>query len=363
MPALTADAGDARSGDQGGMMPAARWYGIRDVRVEQVRQPVCGDGEALVQVEWVGLCGSDVEEYVEGPVVAVPPVILGHEIVGVVRQPAADGTGPDTGTRVVVDVVTGCGHCFWCRRHDEGLCPELLVTGQHVDGGLAQYVVGRAERLVVVPSHLDPRVAALAEPLAVAVRALRKAGSLIGRGVLIVGGGTIGMLCAQVARAAAASTVVVVEPGVHRRELIGSWGVDTVWAPSPHSRAQEVAARFPARGVDVVVECAGRAGLAAEAASLVRRGGMVVLTGVVPPPEPMDTLDLVLGEKTVVGSAAHMWDDDVAVAIQLLASGAVDIGSMITHEVPLAEIGRAFEIMTDPTKEAVKLLVSVRGSA
>ncbi len=344
-------------------MSAARWYGAGDIRIDQVQQPVPDNGDALVEVEWVGLCGSDVEEYLHGPVVAHPPLILGHEIVGIVRVSAADGTGPAAGTRVVVDVVTGCGNCYWCQRHDEGLCPDLVVTGQHANGGLARYVVGRAERLVVVPPHLDPRTAALAEPLAVAVRALRKAGNLTGRGVLIFGGGTIGMLCAQVARVGAAASIVVVEPGPRRRETIESWDVDTVWAKSKQERADDVAGHFPGRGVDVVVECAGRSGLAGEAASLARRGGLVVLTGVVPPPDPMDTLDIVLAEKTVVGSAAHMWDDDVVVAVGLLANGSVDVTSMITHEVPLAEIGRAFEILTDPKQDAIKLLVSVTGGA
>ena len=343
-------------------MLAARWYGIRDIRVERVPRPVPASNQALVEVEWVGLCGSDIEEYLQGPVVVTPQVVLGHEIVGVVAESAADGTGPAIGTRVVVDVVTGCGHCFWCQRHEEGLCPELVVTGQHVDGGLASYVVARAERLVQLPAALDSRVAAMAEPLAVAVRAMRKAGTLTGKRVVIIGGGTIGMLCAQVAHASGATSVLVAEPDARRRAMIASWSVDTLWESSPGQRAQELAARFPGRGVDVVVECAGRAGLAGEAVTLVRRGGLVVLTGVVPPPEPLDTLDIVLGEKTVVGSAAHMWDDDVAVAVDLLASGAIRVETMLTHEVPLAQIDRAFQILTTPEEGAVKLLVSVRGA-
>lgn len=340
-------------------MRAVRWRARRTLALEQVKVPAPAPDQALVAVKWVGLCGSDVEEFLVGPVVIRPPVTLGHEIVGVVAAAAADGSGPPSGTRVVVDVVTGCGSCFWCRRHEEGLCPQLRVTGQHVDGGLADYVVGRAERLVVVPEGLAARSAALAEPLAVAVRALRKAGSLSGQGLLVVGGGTIGMLVAQVALATGAHPVVVLEPDPARRALVESWGAATVWHPEPAGRARAVASAFPDRGVDVVLECAGRTGMISEALLLTRRGGTIVLTGVLPEPEAVDSLDLVLGEKTVVGSSAHMWDDDVAVAVQLLAAGKIDAGSLVTHTVPLDAVDRAFEIITDPSAAAIKVLVEV----
>ncbi|MDQ6948207.1 MAG: alcohol dehydrogenase catalytic domain-containing protein [Actinomycetota bacterium] len=327
--------------------------------MESVPIPEPAPHEALVAVTWVGLCGSDVEEYLHGPLVIRPPVTLGHEIVGVVAARAADGSGPAEGTRVVVDVVNGCGRCFWCQRHQEGSCADLLVTGQQIDGGLADFVVGRAERLIAVPDNVDMRTAALAEPLAVAVRAVRKAGSLQGRGILLVGGGTIGMLSAQVAQAAGAGPVVVVEPSRARRDVIETWGAATVWDSDPAGRRHAIERLFPGRGVDVVVECAGRPGMIGEAALLARRGGIIILTGVLAEPEPVNTLDLVLGEKTVLGSSAHMWDDDVAVAVQLLRDGRVDVGRLVTHTIPLASVDRAFDILTEASENTIKVLVQV----
>ena len=321
--------------------------------------PVPRSSEALVRVRWVGLCGSDAEEYLNGPVQIAGPVTLGHEIVGVVAEAAADGSGPEVGTPVVVDVVTGCGTCYWCRRHQEGLCPELVVTGQHVDGGLAEYVTGRADRLIPVPEGMELRSAALAEPLSVAVRAVRKAGPLQGVRVVVVGGGTIGMLTAQVARAAGAERVVVLEPAQSRRDVISNFGCVSLWGSTPAQRSEGVAREFPGRGVDVVFECSGRAGMMREAARLVRRGGTVVLLGILAEDEPLDSLDLVLGEKTVLGSAAHMWDDDVSVAVGLLADGAVDIESMITHTFPLDRAAEAFAVLADPAVPTTKLLVKV----
>src|SRR5215216_4315313 len=154
-------------------MRAAVWYGKRRVVLEERLHPVCDPHQALVRVEMCGLCGSDLEEYLDGPVVARPGTVLGHEIVGTVSEVAADGSGPPAGTRVVVDVVNGCGRCRWCRAGEEGLCADLAVTGLHLDGGLAEYVVAPACRLISLPGGMPFSVGALAEPLAVAVRAFR----------------------------------------------------------------------------------------------------------------------------------------------------------------------------------------------
>ncbi|WP_372983705.1 zinc-binding dehydrogenase [Microbacterium sp.] len=340
-------------------MRAARWMGRRQIELTEIPRPEPRADEALVRVTWVGLCGSDAEEYLHGPVQISGPVTLGHEIVGVVAEAAADGSGPSVGTPVVVDVVTGCGACYWCQRHQEGLCPALSVTGQHVDGGLAEYVVGRADRLIPVPEGMDPRHAALAEPLSVAVRAVRKAGPLPGMRVGVVGGGTVGMLTAQVARAAGAERVVVIEPAQSRRDLIAEFGCVPVWGASENERAEAIARESPGRGVDVVFECSGRPGMLREATRLVRRGGTVILLGIIAEDEPLDVLDLVLGEKAVLGSAAHMWDDDVSVAVGLLASGAVDVERMITHTFPLDQAEQAFAVLADPSVMTTKLLVEV----
>ena len=310
----------------------------------------------------VGLCGTDLEEFRHGPVTSVPPVTLGHEIVGTVETAASDGSGPPIGTHVVVDVVTGCGRCRWCQRREEGLCPDLLVTGLDLDGGLADFVVGRADRLVPVPAGLDPLYATLGEPLAVAVRGLRKVGDVRGRAVVVLGGGTIGLLVAQAASAAGAGPVVVVEPAAYRRELCASLAIDAVWDDDPTWRWASVRAQFSERGPDVVVECTGRPGMPNAAVHLARPGGEVVLLGVMAEPEPMDTLDLVLREKVVHGSAAHMYDVDVAAAVELLGAGTVDVSGMITHRFPLEQAERAFEVLSDPAERAVKVVVEPRSS-
>lgn len=330
------------------------------MRLEQVPVPVPASDEALIAVDWVGLCGSDLEEYLDGPVVVAGPVTLGHEIVGTVAVAAADGSGPSAGTVVVVDVVTGCGHCFWCLEHEEGLCPDEVVIGMDVDGGLAEYVAALASRLIAVPDGLLAEHAALAEPTAVAVRASRKLGSMRGRGAVIVGGGTIGLLTAQVLRHDGAEPIILVEPSAGRRALAERLGFIAVWADTAERRAATIAEHLPVRGADAVVECSGAEGAAAAAIRLVRPGGTVVLLSVTAHAQSIDTTGIMLAEKTVIGSSAHMWDDDVLPAVELLAAGVVQAAPLISHTVSLDEGVRAFEILADRTQDSLKVLVHVR---
>jgi (R,R)-butanediol dehydrogenase / meso-butanediol dehydrogenase / diacetyl reductase len=191
----------------GQTMRAARWHNRRDVRIEEVPVPTPRADQVLVEVEWCGICGTDLEEYRDGPV-NIPleehpltrhkaPITLGHEIVGKVVEAARDGSGPPEGARVIPDVVLGCGECWWCQRHEEGLCERGAVVGLHADGGLAQYVVATASTCVAVRPDLDAKVAALTEPTSVAVRALRKVPDPLGSSLLVIGAGTIGLLVIQ----------------------------------------------------------------------------------------------------------------------------------------------------------------------
>ncbi len=341
-------------------MLAARWGGRRRLEIGPVSVPSLRDDEALVEVAWVGLCGSDLEEWRHGPVVIEPGVILGHEIAGIVAVPARDGSGPGIGARVVVDVVTGCGQCFHCRHHEEGRCSHLLVTGQQIDGGLAEYVVGRADRLIEVPPRVPLRTAALSEPLAVAVRAVRRSGLDIGATLLVIGGGTVGALVAQVARSVGAHEVAVVEPDPERYALLARFGATPLWAEDSAELADRVRRVMPERGADILIEAAGAPGVLSRAVSLVRPGGRIVLLGVSAEQELLDTLEVVLKEKTLIGSAAHMWDDDVAVAVGLLGSATVEVEPLISEAVSLEDAALAFERL-DEGRPPWKMLVRISG--
>jgi threonine dehydrogenase-like Zn-dependent dehydrogenase len=305
-------------------------------------------------VDRVGLCGSDLEEYRSGPV-SIPrdavPLILGHEVVGTVV--ACPGNELPIGTRVVPDVVVGCGHCWWCARHEEGLCPDLLVRGQQQDGGLAEYMLAATATAVVVPAELDLDVAAFAEPCSVAVRALRKAGDLAGGVVCVYGAGTIGLLITQAALSSSAARVVAVDPLDSRRRLAAGFGAIAV---RPDEAADAIAAITGGRGADVVLECAGVPVAPSAAVGLSRRGGTVIVVGFRSGSLELPWLDLVLGERHVVGTAAHLWDVDVVAAVELLHRGVFDPRPLLSTTFPLQAAAEAFEQL-DHDSSLLKVLI------
>jgi (R,R)-butanediol dehydrogenase/meso-butanediol dehydrogenase/diacetyl reductase len=350
-------------------MRAARWHARRDVRVDTVAVDEPTDREVLIAVERTGLCGTDLEEYLHGPV-DIPahephlvshrraPIVLGHEVVGVVH--ACPGGQLAPGTRVIPDVVVSCGVCWWCRRHQLGLCRNLVVRGLQTDGGLAEYMIAEADTCVVVPDALSPDIAAFAEPASVAVRALRKAGDLSGATIVVVGCGTIGLLVAQVAAGSGALGVVAIDPNATRRRLAEQQG----WLASlPKDAGDQVGEVTDGRGADVVVECSGTEAGLKQALALGRRGGVVVVVGTGRSEMTLRVRDIVLGEQRLVGSAAHVWDEDVAGAVALLAEGVVDPSRLITSVVDLEAVVEdgLDRLANDP--DAMKILIAPRRTA
>lgn len=331
-------------------MHALRWHGRRDLRLEAVPIPTPQPGQVLIAVERVGICGTDIEEYVDGPVAipttkssrsgVVAPLTLGHEIVGVVVK--APGGEWQPGTRVVPDVVVGCGNCWWCHRHQEGLCPELTVLGLQDHGGLANYMLADARTCVEVPPVLTPEIAAFAEPLAVATRAIAKVPSIGDKSVAVVGAGVIGNLVLQVARNEGSPILAGVDPKPGRRQMARDQGA-SVFHPDQLS---DLLALTDFRGFDVVVECAGSQEAVRFASDIVRSGGDLVLVGTGPDDLLMPVRRLIHAEVRVSGSAAHLWDVDVAKAVELLTFGQVNVAPLLSKVVKLSQSqGEAFEVL------------------
>ena len=347
-------------------MRATRWHGRGDIRVENVPRPEPAPDEALVRVLWCGICGTDLEEYREGPVTipltphptrgSAAPIILGHEIVGVIESAAADGSGPAAGIVVVPDVVVGCGHCWWCRRHEEGLCANLSVRGQTEDGGLAEFMVALGSSMLVVPDGMDPSDAALVEPASVAVRALRKLPELTGARLLVIGAGTIGQLVVRTGFALGASEIVVVDPRAGRRTLAARHGAAGV------ASAAELVPLLPeaTQGFDGVIESSGAPGSLEDALEAVRRGGTVVALGIRPGTEALTVTNLVLGERRLIGSAAHLWDEDSRTALDLIATGRLPVRDLVTHRVPLDRVVVDGVGALASGRDALKVLVDCR---
>ncbi|GIH17243.1 hypothetical protein Raf01_54150 [Rugosimonospora africana] len=180
---------------------------------------------------------------------------------------------------------------------------------------------------------------------------------MVGKSAVVVGGGTVGILVAQLLAHSGASHVILLEPAEWRRDVARALALRAEWAPSAASRRALAAGLLPEHGADLVVECAGVADAVRESIQLARPGATIVLLGVPIDDALIDVRDIVLSEKQVRGSAAHMWDDDVRTAVAFLASGVLQVAPLITHEVCLDEAPLAFERLAEESQHVFKLLV------
>jgi (R,R)-butanediol dehydrogenase/meso-butanediol dehydrogenase/diacetyl reductase len=332
----------------------------------------------LLRVTWAGICGTDVEEYLSGPAIIpthlpnqltgrAAPLTLGHEFVGTVAALGAGVSEFRLGERVAPEVVLFCGTCFFCRRHEYALCVNWAALGLMADGGLAEYAVVPAATAARLPDSLSDEEGALVEPTEVAVRAIRKSDLRLGESVAVVGGGAIGLLVVQVARAAGASRVDVIEPLESRRTLALRLGATAAWDPRAADTSESLREACQGVGPDVVFECAGARDTANLAIRVARKGGRIVLVGIRSEPVPISTLDIVTGEKRLVGSVQHHYDEDLPDAVRLLAEGRVQVGPLITGRIPLERVVddglRALantDTNTDRTSRHLKIIVGAQ---
>lgn len=348
-------------------MWAARWHGRQDVRLEQVPDPASpGAGWVTVGVTACGLCGTDVEEYVAGPVVISTspngrtgvgvPVVLGHEVVGVVTA-AGDGVSLHVGTRVAVETTLACGTCAWCRRGETQLCAVGATLGLTGDGGLAELMAAPAASCAPLADEVDDATGVLAEPLSVAVRAVRRAGLRPGESALVMGAGTVGLLVLEVLRHRGAGPVVVTDTLENRRALALTHGAAAAVPPADAARA--VHELTHGAGVDLALEAAGRPSAVVEALDLVRRGGRVVMLGVFDADVPVPARAFVLQEKSLLTSLSHVYDDDFRAAVDMVNAGAVSVAGIVTDRIRLLDVVRSgLEPLVRQPDQHLKIIVT-----
>lgn len=325
-------------------MKAVRWHGPKDVRLDEVAEPAAAPGEVVVEVAACGLCGSDLHEYLHGPVYipkrphpltgVVPPVTLGHEFSGRVADVGRGVTRFRAGDRVTVNPCLVCGECRWCRRGQPNHCAKLASIGLSRDGALAPYVLAPEYGCHALPPEVSDEAGATVEPLAVAVHAVRRARLAGGERVVVMGAGPIGLLVLQVLKAKGAGWVAMVEPRAERRRHAEALGADLALDPGAGDPSQAIAEATGGDRAGVVFECVGSPAAFAGAFRAAGKMGRIVLVGLTPESVPLNALLLLAHEKELIGSSAYT--DEFPEAIALLARGLVKTAPLITARVLLA---------------------------
>jgi 2-desacetyl-2-hydroxyethyl bacteriochlorophyllide A dehydrogenase len=319
-------------------------------------EPLPGAGEALVRIVAAGICASDIATIRGENPIAVYPLTLGHESIGVVEEAPA-GAAVGAGDWVTIYPSIGCGGCPACAAGRINQCASFKVLGISRDGGFFRKRVSVAARqLIPVPAPLRGERGALVEPAAVAVHVNRRGATRRGERVLVIGAGVVGTLVAQAARAWGAADIVLADRLASRKEVLDRQGfANFVLADGGPLADQLLEQGGP---VDVVYDTVcGRATLAA-GAKVLRPGGRLVLVAVPHGSAPLEMpfADVYRRELSLIASRNYVPDDFVE-AIRLLEAGAVDPDVMITGRVPLSDFATAYAELTGHPERHLKVLL------
>ena len=350
-------------------MLAAVLHAAHDLRIEERGEPALAPGDARVRVACGGICGSDLSYFGKGGVgdfMLREPLTLGHEVAGEVAEllPHPDWplpAGLSVGARVAINPGRACLHCGFCRAGRGNLCRSMRFLGSaalspHVQGAFSESVIVRADQCVPVPADMPYPVAACAEPLAVALHGVRRAGDVTGRHVLIAGAGPIGLLCLAAALHAGAASCTVTdlfEAPLRIARAMGAGETVDVRA-EPERLAASAAARG---GFEVALEATGAAASVLGLPSLMRPGGRIVQLGMLPPGAvPLPVNLLMAREIDLVGS--FRFHEEFARAVEALATGRIDVAPILSQRFPLREAAAAFAVAGD-RQRAIKVQLDI----
>lgn len=351
-------------------MKAALWYEKNNVKVENIEEPKVLEGQVKIKVKWCGICGSDLHEYLAGPIfipVGQPhpisggkaPVVLGHEFSGEVVEVGEGVTKFNVGDRVVVEPIVACGKCPACKEGKYNLCSSLGFHGLcGSGGGLSEYTVFPEEYVHKLPDSISYEKAALIEPLTVALHSLRVGNFMAGQTALVLGSGPIGLATIECLKAAGAKLVIVLQRKSIRQEYAKRAGADIVLDPNEVDVASEVRKLTDGIGVDVSFETTGaKVGFDAGLNSLKYDGTMVV-TSIWEGEISFNPNTLVFGEKKIVGTLAYRHEFPSVIA--LMNDERIKAEGWITKRIALEDVvEEGFKTLIGPDKKShVKILVT-----
>jgi L-iditol 2-dehydrogenase len=317
-------------------------------------------GELQVRVDAVGICGSDLHSYSEGSVgdtPAVYPMVLGHEPAGTVVRVGAGVTGWQVGDRAALEPALYCYHCEYCRAGRHNVCANIrfLSTPGHA-GFFREFVNLPPANLFAIPPSMSMELAALVEPLAVAVHSLKLSTPRADETVALWGAGAIGLLTIASLKVAGVKRIWSIDPLAHRRDLAVQLGADAAIDPSAVDAVKQIRADTGGRGVDLAIDCAAKEDTVNQAIRSVCNAGRVVLTGIHSGAlVPFDTSNLRRKEVTLFN--VRRSNDESPEALSMLAERPEWFAPMVTHRRSLEDIGEAFEIAESYRDGVGKMMV------
>jgi L-iditol 2-dehydrogenase len=344
------------------MMKQAVMTAPGTIEFREIEKPVPAPDEVLIDVRRIGVCGSDIHVYHGTHPYTDYPVVQGHEVSGVVTARGDAVTDFSVGDKVTFRPQVVCGACYPCTHGMPHICESLKVMGFQTDGAAQDAIAVPAEKVLAVPDHVTLDEVAMVEPIAVAVHALRRSGEdLAGKQVLVLGAGTIGNLVAQVAQASGAR-VLITDVTDYKVAKARACGIDAAVNTREDALDAALQTHFGDRRADLILECVGVQATISQAVTNARKGTTIVVVGVFGE-QPRVDLGLVQDrELSLVGTLMYQ-QQDYERAVDLVASGALSLSSMITHRFPFTAYPAAYEAIEAAEGDYLKVMIELEAVA
>ena len=322
---------------------------------QDVPVPPVGDDQIKVRMKRIGVCGSDIHVYHGLHPYTSYPVVQGHEVSAIVEETGRNVTRLKAGDMVTIQPQVVCGTCYPCTHGLYNDCESLKVMGFQTTGMASEYFVTEADKALKLPKEMSPDESAMIEPLAVAVHAVRRADGMNGKKVLVIGGGPIGNLVAQTAKAMGAVITAVSEVSAYRLKTAEDCSLATI-NPAKQDLKDGIRELFGSDGADIIFECVGSSATVDQAITCARKGSTIVLIGVAASSGPINMGFVQDHELSLIGSAMYRVEDYVA-AIELVSQKKIALDKLITHRVPFKEYLSAYEIIETEKDKAMKVMI------
>jgi L-iditol 2-dehydrogenase len=330
------------------------------IEFRDISRPTAGPGEVLVHIQRIGVCGSDIHVYHGLHPYTSYPIVQGHEVSGLIAEVGAGVAGLRVADLVTFMPQVTCGECYPCTHGMEHICESLKVMGFQTDGAGQEYFPVAASKVLKMPGGISLDQAAMVEPVAVGVHAIRRGGGVAGKNVVVLGAGTIGNMLAQSARAAGANKVMLSDINAYKLERAQACGFECAVNPRENDLASVVRNCMGPDRADVIFECVGAEETITAAVDIARKGSTIVIVGVFGK-QPVVDIGLVQDrELTLVGTLMYQ-KPDFEQAVEWLAAGKLNLSALISARFPFEHYLDAYHSIEEARGSSMKVMIELPG--